>query len=57
MTGKALSGSGTKPCLRATDEQFDASARLVCSQAAAGVGLFNLPYYREHTTPAIRPLH
>jgi len=57
MTGKALSGSGTKPCLRATDEQFDASARLVCSQAAAGVGLFNFPYYREHTTPAIRPLH
>jgi hypothetical protein len=55
MTGKALSGSGTQPYLRTTDEQFYTTAHLAYSQGAAGVSLFNFPYYREHSTPAIGP--
>jgi hypothetical protein len=55
MTGKALSGSGTQPYLRTTDEQFYTTAHLAYTQGAAGVSLFNFPYYREHSTPAIGP--
>ncbi len=55
LTGKALGGSGTQPYLRTTDEQFYTTAHLAHTQGAAGVSLFNFPYYREHTTPAIGP--
>ena len=55
LTGRALAGSGTQPYLRTTDEQFYTTAHLAHTQGAAGVSLFNFPYYREHTTPAIGP--
>ena len=55
LTGKALGGSGTQPYLRTTDEQFYTTAHLAYAQGAAGVSLFNFPYYREHTTPEIGP--
>lgn len=54
-TGKALGGSGTQPYLRTTDEQFYSTADLAFEQGAAGVSLFNFPYYRAHTTPQIGP--
>lgn len=56
-TGKALGGSGTQPYLRTTDEQFYTTADLAYRQGAAGVSLFNFPYYRAHTTPAIGPFN
>jgi len=54
-TGKALGGSGTQPYLRTTAEQFYTTADLAYEHGAAGVSLFNFPYYRAHTTPAIGP--
>lgn len=55
LTGKALGGSGTQPYLRTTDEQFYTTAHLAYEQGAAGVSLFNFPYYRAHVTPEIGP--
>lgn len=54
-TGKALGGSGTQPFLCTTDDQFYSTADLAFEQGAAGVSLFNFPYYRAHTTPLIGP--
>ena len=57
MTGKATNGSGTQPYLRTTDEQFYTTAMLAYEQGAAGVSLFNFPYYRYHVTDEIGPFH
>ncbi len=57
MTGKATAGSGTQPFLRTTDEQFHTTARLADQEGAAGVSLFNFPYYRYHVTDTIGPFH
>ncbi len=57
LTGKALSGSGTQPFLRTTDQQFYTTAHLAYEQGATGVSLFNFAYYREHSTPEIGPFH
>lgn len=57
LTGKATAGSGTQPFLRTTDEQFYTTARLARAQGAAGVSLFNFPYYRYHVTESIGPFH
>lgn len=57
LTGKALSGSGTQPYLRTTDEQFYTTAQLAYEQGATGVSLFNFAYYRDHSTPLIGPFH
>lgn len=57
MTGKAMAGSGTQPYLRTTDQQFYTTANLAYEQGAAGVSLFNFPYYREHKMPELGPFH
>ncbi len=57
LTGKAFAGSGTQPYLRTTDEQFQTTAQLAYAQGAAGVSLFNFPYYRAHTSPRLGPFN
>lgn len=57
LTGKALSGSGTQPYLRTTDEQFYTTAHLAYEQGATGLSLFNFAYYREHSLPDLGPFH
>ncbi len=55
MTGPALAGSGTQPYLRTTDAEFFTTARLAREQGAAGLSLFNFPYFREHGLPELGP--
>ena len=57
MTGKAMAGSGTQPYLRTTDHQFYTTAHLAYEWGAAGVSLFNFPYYREHRVPELGPFN
>ncbi|MCB1229852.1 MAG: hypothetical protein KDN19_06280 [Verrucomicrobiae bacterium] len=57
LTGKAISGSGTQPYLRTTDEQFYTTAHLAYEQGATGVSFFNFAYYREHSLPDLGPFH
>lgn len=55
LTGKAMSGSGTQPYLRTTDEQFYTTAHLAYEQGAKGVSLFNFQYYRYHKMEELGP--
>jgi len=55
LTGKAMSGSGTQPYLRTTDEQFYTTAHLAYEQGAQGVSLFNFQYYRYHKMEELGP--
>jgi hypothetical protein len=59
MHGEKLTDSDydVYPYRRTTNEQFYTTAHLAYSKGAAGISVFNFPYYRSHGLPAMGPFN